>query len=93
MRNYTFYSGIIQVKILGDFGKMSMYTYNYGYCGGQYILEYNKFYDNYIPHSYSFNNITKTILNDPFIPVPTNSIELRRAPYAFTSSYDVGNNE
>ena len=63
--NYTFYSGVIQVKILGDFNKMSIYTYNKGYCSnGLHMLTYNIAFNNYIPHSYSFTTISNRILSE-----------------------------
>jgi hypothetical protein len=82
--NYTFYSGVIQVKILGNFNKMSMYTFNKGYCNGRYILNYNSRYNTYIPHSYDFTNITISDINDPIPityadPYPLNSTEINFA--------------
>lgn len=75
--NYTFYTGVIQVKILGDFYKMSIYTIK-GYCGGLYILNYGSTYDNYLPHSYNFTNIIKNTLNDPpvinYSSIPLNDL-------------------
>jgi len=79
--NYTFYSGVIQVKVVGDFNKMSIYTLNKGYCGGLYLLNYDEYYNNFLPHSYSFTNIQNHLLNDP-IPtiyntfIPLNSTNL-----------------
>jgi hypothetical protein len=64
IKNYVFYSGVIQIKILGNFNKMSMYTFNKGYCGGLYLLNYGEYYNTYLPHSYSFTNIIDTSLND-----------------------------
>ena len=84
--NYIFYSGIIQVKILGDFYKMSIYT-NKGYCGGLYILNYGSIYDTYLPHSYEFTNIIKNTLFDPPVITYTNSILLNPTNTLFTSSY------
>jgi len=63
--NYIFYSGVIQIKILGNFNKMSIYTFNKGYCKGLYILNYGSKYNTYLPHSYPFTNITKNVLSDP----------------------------
>jgi hypothetical protein len=74
--NLSFYSGIIQVKIIGDFFKMSMYTLNKGYCGGYGILNYKRVFDNYLPHSYDFTDISNVqfnedepIIYDTFIPL------------------------
>ena len=79
--NYTFYSGVIQVKILGNFNKMSIFTFNKDYCGGLYLLNYGDYYNTYLPHSYSFTNITNNILNDPpsktyntFIPLNSTTL-------------------
>ena len=82
--NYTFYSGVIQVKILGNFNKMSMYTFNKGYCGGLYLLNYDEYYNTYLPHSYSFTNITNSELNDPpfqtytFIPLNSTTLDFTK---------------
>ena len=84
--NYTFYSGVIQVKILGDFNKMSIYT-NKGYCGGLYILNYGSIYNTYLPHSYDFINIVKNTLNDPPIVNYLTSIPLNSTIDPFTSSF------
>ena len=83
--NYTFYSGVINVKILGNFNEMSMYTYNKGYCGGLYLFKYDEYYDTYLPHSYSFTNITNSALDDPpfqsyntFIPLNSTIIDFTK---------------
>ena len=83
--NYTFYSGVIQVKILGDFNKMSMYTFNRGYCGGLYLLNYNEYYNTYLPHSYPFTTIKNDALNDPpvklydtFIPLNSTTLDFSK---------------
>jgi hypothetical protein len=81
--NYTFFSGVIQIKILGNFDKMSMYTFNKGYCKGLYILNYGNTYDTYLPHSYSFTNISKLTLSDPEPIVYTNSIPLNSTKLDF----------
>ena len=82
--NFTFYSGVIHVKILGNFNKMSMYTYNKGYCKGLYILNYGSSYNNYLPHSYSFTNINKPLLMDPTPVIYTNSKPLNSTIIDFT---------
>jgi len=84
--NYDFYTGVIQIKILGNFNKMSMYT-NKGYCGGLYILNYGSYYDNYLPHSYDFTNIIKSTLIDEPNNFYTNFIALNPTNNVFTSSY------
>jgi len=63
--NYLFYKGVIQVKVLGKFDKMSLYTFDKGYCGGRYLLTYDSIFDANIPHSYPFNDIINTQLIDP----------------------------
>ena len=63
--NYLFYKGVIQIRVLGDFYKMSLYTFDKGYCGGLYLLEYDSIFNANIPHSYAFNNISNTTLSDP----------------------------
>lgn len=83
--NYTFYSGIIQVKILGNFNKMSIFTLN-GYSGGLYKLIYNSSYDNHLPHSYDFTNITIATLSDISVSY-SNYIALNSADISFTSSF------
>lgn len=75
---YTFYTGIIQIKVLGNFNKMSIYTFFQNYSGGYYILNYGSQYNNMIPCSYSFTNETNLILNDPVIIIPTNQIPLNK---------------
>lgn len=87
--NYPFYTGVIQVKILGNFNQMSMYT-NKGYCGGLYILNYGPYYDNYLPHSYDFTDIVKsTLIDEPNISY-NNYISLNPTTKfnVFTSSYE-----
>jgi len=84
--NCTFYSGVIQVKILGNFNKMSIFTLK-GYCGGLYKLIYNSSYDNHLPHSYSFINTNITTLTDTSIPIYSNYIALNTTDILFTSSY------
>lgn len=37
---YEFYYDTIIVQIYGDFGKMSVYDFYNGYCGGKYLLQY-----------------------------------------------------
>lgn len=74
--NYKFYSGVIQVKILGNFNQMSMYTYNYGYAGGRYILTYGEQFNNFIPHSYDFTTDSNLVLTENPIEYPTNQISL-----------------
>lgn len=64
---YTFYTGIIQIKVLGNFNKMSIYTSSNRYSGGYYILIYGSQYNNRIPCSYSFTDETNDQLNDPFL--------------------------
>ena len=82
--NYTFFSGVIQIKILGNFNKMSIYTLNKGYCKGLYILNYGSAYNTYLPHSYPFTNISKTVLNDPLPIVYNNSKPLNSTTLDFT---------
>jgi hypothetical protein len=84
--NYIFYSGVIQVKIFGNFNKMSMYTYK-GYCGGLYILNYNSIYNHYLPTSYSFTNISNISLNDPSDIIYSRYIDLNQTSQLFTHSY------
>lgn len=83
-KNYTFYSGVIQIKVLGNFNKMSMYTFNKGYCKGLYILNYGIKYNTYLPHSYPFTNINKPLLIDPLPIVYTNSKPLNSTIIDFT---------
>lgn len=82
--NYTFFSGVIQIKILGNFNKMSIYTFNKGYCKGLYILNYGNIYNTYLPHSYPFTNINKPILSDPSPIVYNNSKPLNSTTLDFT---------
>ena len=82
--NYTFFSGVIQIKILGDFNKMSIYTFNKGYCKGLYILNYGNTYNTYLPHSYPFTNINKTTLSDPLPIVYTINKPLNSTILDFT---------
>ena len=82
--NYTFYSGVIQIKIIGNFNKMSIYTFNRGYCNGLYILNYGSIYNTYLPHSYPFTNIINPILNDPIPIVYSNSKKLNSTTLDFT---------
>ena len=82
--NYTFYSGVIQIKILGNFNKISMYTFNKGYCKGLYILNYGSKYNTYLPHSYAFTNISIPLLNDPLPIVYSNSKQLNSTTLDFT---------
>ena len=82
--NYTFYSGVIQIKVLGNFNKMSIYTFNKGYCKGLYILNYGSKYNTYLPHSYSFTNINKPLLTDPLPIVYTNTKPLNSTILDFT---------
>ena len=89
--NYIFYSGVIQVKILGNFNKMSIYTYK-GYCGGFYILNYNEIYNTYLPHSYAFTNINNLVLNDPPDIVYSTYINLNQTTKLFTHSYGNSSN-
>jgi hypothetical protein len=89
--NYDFYSGIIQVKILGNFNKLSMYTFNKGYCNGRYMLNYHKRYNNYLPHSYAFTNISITDLNDPAPITYTDSMQLNSTTRDFTDTILVVN--
>lgn len=63
--NYLFYKHVIQVKVLGNFNKMSLYTFDKEYCGGKYLLTYDSIFDANIPHSYPFNDISNTQLIDP----------------------------
>ena len=81
--NYNFYSGVIQVKILGNFNQMSIYTYNYGYAGGYRILTYGSQFDNYIPHSYNFTNESNLLLTDININYPTNQTPLIPSPFSY----------
>jgi len=81
--NYTFFSGVIQIKILGNFNQMSIYTFNKGYCNGSYILNYGNTYNTYLPHSYPFTNIDKLILSDPEPILYTNSIPLNSTTVDF----------
>jgi hypothetical protein len=81
--NYTFFSGVIQIKILGNFNKMSIYTFNKGYCNGLYILNYGNTYNTYLPHSYPFTNIDKSILSETSPIVYTNSIPLNSTTLDF----------
>jgi hypothetical protein len=82
--NYTFYSGVIQIKILGNFNKMSIYTFNKGYCKGLYILNYGSKYNTYLPHSYLFTNINKPLLLDPIPIIYSNSKSLNSTVLDFT---------
>jgi hypothetical protein len=93
INNYLFYKGVIQVRVLGNFNKMSLYTFNKGYCGGLYLLTYDSIFDANIPHSYSFNNIINTTLSDPS-PVVYNTVyELNSTTIDFTgtngTSFDI----
>lgn len=85
--NYIFFSGVIQIKILGNFNKMSIYTFNKGYCKGLYILNYGNTYNTYLPHSYSFTNISKPILNDALPIVYTINKPLNSTTLDFTGDY------
>jgi hypothetical protein len=49
-----YYSGVIQVKVLGNFNQISIYTED-GYCG-ENILIYGSEFNQFVPHSYSFVN-------------------------------------
>ena len=89
--NYDFYSGIIQVKIVGNFNKMSMYTFNKGYCNGRYMLNYHKRYNNYLPHSYAFTNISITDVNDPEPITYNNLIQLNSTILNFADTLTVVN--
>jgi len=62
---YTYYSGVVIIRILGNFGSLSIYTKDYGYAKGRALLVYGSEYDNQIPHSYAFTNETNTTMNDP----------------------------
>lgn len=62
---YTYYSGVVIIHILGNFGSLSVYTKDYGYAKGRALLVYGSDYNNHIPHSYAFTNETNTIMNDP----------------------------
>ena len=42
---YDFYYGTIIVRIYGDFGKMTIYDYYYGYAGGYNLLQYTDICD------------------------------------------------
>jgi hypothetical protein len=85
--NYLFYKGVIQIRVLGDFNKMSIYTLDKGYCGGKYLLLYNSIFDANIPHSYPFNNIINNTLNDPD-PIVYNTIYvLNPTTIDFTETY------
>lgn len=84
--NYIFYSGVIQVKIFGNFNKMSIYTYK-GYCGGLYILNYNSIYNHYLPTSYSFTNDSNIVLNDPPDIIYSTYIYLKQTTQLFRHSY------
>ena len=82
--NILFYSGIIQVKIIGDFFKMSMYTFNKGYCGGYSILKYDTSFNNYLPHSYDFTDTSNNNFNDlepiaynVFIPLKSTTVDFK----------------
>jgi hypothetical protein len=83
--NYSFYSGVIQVKILGNFNQMSMYTYNNGYAGGHYILTYGPQFDNFIPHSYDFTTDTNLVLTENPIQYPTNKISLNKSYVSYNT--------
>lgn len=39
---YNFYYGIVTINVSGDFEKVSTYSYNNGYMGGENIFYYNK---------------------------------------------------
>jgi hypothetical protein len=82
--NYLFYKGVIQVKVLGNFNKMSLYTFNKGYCGGRYLLTYDSIFDTNIPHSYAFNDISNTTLSDPPIIVYNSFEKLNPTTIDFT---------
>jgi len=82
--NYTFYSGVIQVKVIGNFNKMSIYTFNKGYCKGRYVLNYGKQYNNYLPHSYPFTNINRPLLTESLPVIYNNSIALNSTLLDFT---------
>ena len=42
---YTYYFGVIILYIYGDFGKISVYDYYYGYAGGKYLFQYTSICD------------------------------------------------
>jgi hypothetical protein len=83
--NYKFYSGVIQVKILGNFNKLSMYTYNNGYAGGRYLLTYGEQFNNFIPHSYDFTNESNLLLTEQTIQYPTNKIALNTSDVSYNT--------
>ncbi len=82
--NYRFYSGVIQIKILGNFNKMSMYTFNKGYCKGLYILNYHRKYNTYLPHSYAFTDIINPLLDETSPIIYSNSKPLNSTTLDFT---------
>jgi hypothetical protein len=93
--NILFYSGVIQVKIIAGFFKMSMYTFNKGYCGGYGILNYGVVYDNYLPHSYDFidtsNNIfvdVPPIIYNEFIPLKSTTLDFKVDGSSFNKPID-----
>lgn len=82
--NYLFYKGVIQIRVLGEFDKMSLYTFDKGYCGGLYLLKYNSIFNANIPHSYAFNNISNRTLIDPPPIVYNQLIILNKTTLDFT---------
>jgi hypothetical protein len=64
------------MRILGNFGSLSMFTFYQNYAGGRNLLVYGSLYDNKIPHSYSFTDASNTVTNDPIIILNTNKIAL-----------------
>lgn len=81
--NYVFYTGVIQVKILGNFYKMSLYTLNKGYCGGFELLTYDNIFNTNLPHTYPFNNIPNLNFNDPLPIIYNREIELNKTTIDF----------
>ena len=64
------------MRILGNFGSLSMFTFYQNYAGGRNLLVYGSLYDNKIPHSYSFTDDSNTVINDPIVILNTNRVAL-----------------
>ena len=44
-RVYTYYFGAVIIYVYGDFGRISLYDYYYGYAGGKYLFQYTDICD------------------------------------------------
>uniref|UniRef100_A0A6C0ES48 Uncharacterized protein n=1 Tax=viral metagenome TaxID=1070528 RepID=A0A6C0ES48_9ZZZZ len=73
---YKFYSGVFVMRILGNFGTLSIFTFYKNYAGGRNLLVYGSAYDNKIPHSYTFTDTINTITNDPIVVLNTSKVAL-----------------